>query len=118
MIFLSREATYIPKCNGNRDLPDAEQVKFDVRAMTGEEEEKLSSVITTARDGALQKIIIEPKAVPLFESQVSKVYGVYRDKNIAITDPTEFAKCPGTYEYITETVAFIRSGLTETEVKN
>lgn len=118
MIFLSKEATYIPKCNGNRDLPDAEQVKFDVRAMTGEEEEKLSSVITTARDGALQKIIIEPKAVPLFENQVSKVYGVYKEKNIPVTEAKEFTKLPGTYEYITETVAFIRNGLTEDDIKN
>lgn len=118
MIFLSKQARYIPRCNWNRDLPEDEQVQFDCHAMTGAEEEKFTMIFSSVKDGDNQKLLIEPKAVALFESQVDKVYNVFGDDKKPITTAKEFVKLPGTYEYITETVAFIRNGLTEQDVKN
>jgi hypothetical protein len=120
MIFLSKTATYIPHCCGNKDLPEDEQVRFDVHAMTGAEEEKFTMIFSSVKDGDVQKLIVEPKAVALFKNQVDCVHGVYTDekRKNPVTTADEFIKLPGTYEYITETVAFIRNGLTESEVKN
>ena len=120
MIFLQKSCVYIPKCNGNRDLPEKEQVRFDVHAMTGTEEEKFTLMYSSVQEDGKQKLLIEPKAVAMFCSQVDGVHGVYSDerKKNAITEAKEFADLPDTYEYITETVAFIRNGLTESEIKN
>ena len=118
MIFLSKQATYIPQCCGNKDLPEDEQVKFHVRAMSGAEEEKYTMIFSSVKDGDVQKMMIEPKAVALFEGQVDKVEGVFDGDKKPVTTAKEFTKLPGTYEYITETVAFIRNGLTEQDLKN
>jgi len=120
MIFLSKSCLYIPKCNGNEKLPDKEQVKFDVHALTGEEEEKFTLMFSSMTEDGKQKLVIEPKAVAMFKSQVDRVYGVYKDAKgkEAVTDAADFVGLPNTYEYITETVAFIRNGMTEQELKN
>ena len=118
MIFLARKSIYIPKCNGNRELPADEQVRFDVRAMTGEEEERLTTMMSYIEDA--KKVLLEPKVIETFLGQVDKVYNVYADeaKKHPVETAKEFIKLPGTYEYITETVAYIRRGLTEAELKN
>jgi len=118
MVFLTRSAMYVPKCNGNRDLPIDEQVRFQVRAMTGTEEEKLSTLFAYTDNAT--KMVMEPKAIETFLSQVDEVKGVWADKEKKqpIATAAEFVKLPGTYEYITECVAFIRRGLEEKELKN
>ena len=118
MIFLAKRNLYIPECNGNRELPADEQVRFDVRAMTGEEEERYTTLLSYVEDS--KKILLEPKIIETFLGQVDKVYNVYSDeaKKQPVETAKDFIKLPGTYEYITETVAFIRKGLTETELKN
>jgi hypothetical protein len=48
------------------------------------------------------------------------VYGVYKDeaKREAVSTAAEFLKLSDTYEYISETVAFVKNGLEEVEIKN
>ena len=118
MIVLSKRTKYTPKCKGNRDLPAGEQVAFDIRGLSGEEEERFSMNVSSINDGETQKLLIEPKAVPMFVNQVEHVYGVVDEKGKPVTDPAEFVKMFDTYEYITETVAYIRQGLPEEDLKN
>ena len=115
MIFLSRECIYVPKCNGNRKLKAEEQVKFSVRAMTGVDEEKLTTLFSYSDDE--KKIVIEPKVIDTFCNQVTKVWGV-SDGTKDIETAREFVRLPNVYDYITETVAFIKKGLPEEDLKN
>jgi len=120
MIFLSKHATYIPKCNGNRVLPADEQVRFDIHAMTGEEEERLVMMFYKTNEDGKDALVVDYKVKEVFLSQVDRVYGVYKDeaRREAVTTAADFLKLPGTYEYISETVAFIKNGLEEIELKN
>ena len=118
MIILTKKAKYIPRCKGNRDLSENEQVAFDVRGLSGEEEEKFTMNFSSVTDGGVQKLLIEPKAIALFKSQVEHVYNVQDEKKKDVTDAADFVKLFDVYEYITETVAFIRTGLTEQDSKN
>jgi len=120
MIFLSKHATYIPKCNGNRVLPADDQVRFDIHAMTGEEEERLVMMFYKTNEDGKDALVVDYKVKEAFLSQVDRVYGVYKDeaRREAVTTAADFLKLPGTYEYISETVAFIKNGLEEIELKN
>jgi hypothetical protein len=120
MIFLSKHATYIPKCRGNRELSAEDQVRFDIHAMTGDEEERLVLMAYKTVEDGKESVVIDYKIKETFLSQVDRVYGVYKDeaRREEVTTANEFMKLPDTYEYITETVAYIKRGLEEKEIKN
>jgi hypothetical protein len=56
---LSKHATYIPKCRGNRELPADEQVRFDIHAMTGEEEERLALMAYKTMEDGKDSLVID-----------------------------------------------------------
>ena len=118
MIFLSRKITYVPKCRGNRDLPENEQIKFDAHAMTGEEEERLTTIVYRTTIDGESVLKVDAKVIDTFISQVDKVYNAFDENKKPILTSAEFVKLPGSYEYVTEMVAFIKSGLKDEEIKN
>ena len=120
-IKLSRTDTYFPKWNGNRDLSDAEQVSVEYRYMTCEEQEKWSLIrpVYNTKDGEGEvRVDYSTHANDIWDACVLKVNGLTDDKNLAITDPKAVRKVPGIYGLVTEVVAEIKQGLTETERKN
>ena len=123
-IFLNKKIIYVPKCNGNRELPIADQIRFDAHAMTGEEEERLTTMYAIVEDSGKRqkKMIVDIQTMATFLSQVDFVHGAYTDeeRKNAVTTAKEFAALPGTYEYISEFVAFIKGKLSpdEKEIKN
>jgi hypothetical protein len=121
-IKLSRTDIYIPNWNGNRSLPESEQVKIEYRFMTCEEEERFSLIrpIYNVSDGKTQEISInyEAHANDIWRTCVKKVNGLVDETGAEIIDPKKVAEIPGMYNLITEIVAEIKRGLTETDLKN
>lgn len=121
-IKLSRTDIYIPKWNGNRSLPESEQVKVEYRYMTCEEEERFSVLrpIYNMAEGKTQDVAIDYKtfANDIWKACVKKVSGLQDEAGAEITESKKVADIPGMYSLITEVVAEIKRGLTEEDLKN
>lgn len=119
-IKLSRTDTYIPKWNGNRNLPEAEQVKVDYRYMTCEEEEKWSVIRPVFTDGETKEVKVDyaTHANDIFAACVLKVDGLCDTDGKPVAKPQEVLKVPGIYGLVTEVVAEIKRGITEQDSKN
>lgn len=121
-IKLSRTDIYIPKWNGNRSLPESEQVKVEYRFMTCEEEERFSLIrpVYNVADGKTQEVSVnyDLHANDIWRACVKKISGLQDENDTEITDPKKVADIPGMYSLITELVAEIKRGLTETDLKN
>ena len=121
-VKLSRTDIYIPNWNGNRSLPDSEQVKVEYRFMTCEEEERFSLVRPRYNmvEGKASEVEIDYKtfANDIWKTCVKKVSGLYDEAGTEITEPKKVADIPGMYSLVTEVVAEIKRGLTEADLKN
>ena len=121
-IKLSRTDIYIPNWNGNRSLPESEQVKVEYRFMTSEEEERFSLIrpVYNMADGKTQEIAVnyDIHANDIWRVCVKKVNGLQDENGAEIADPKKVAEIPGMYSLITEVVAEIKRGLTEADLKN
>ncbi len=121
-IKLARTDTYIPKWNGNRSLPDSEQVKIEYRYMTCEEEERFSKIrpVYNMAEGKAQEITVnyDLHANDIWKVCIRKVNGLLDENGAEVTDPKKVADIPGMYGLITEVVAEIKQGLTEADLKN
>ena len=121
-IKLARTDIYVPRWNGNRSLPDSEQVKVEYRFMTCEEEERFSVVrpVYNMAEGKTQEITVnyDLHANDIWRACVKKVSGLTDEAGAEITDPKKVADIPGMYSLITEVVAEIKRGLTEADLKN
>ena len=121
-VKLSRTDIYIPNWNGNRSLPESEQVKVEYRFMTCEEEERFSVVrpVYNMAEGKTQEITVnyDLHANDIWRACVKKVSGLQDEAGVEITEPKKVADIPGMYSLITEVVAEVKRGLTEADLKN
>jgi hypothetical protein len=121
-IKLSRTDVYIPKWNGNRSLPDSEQVKVEYRFMTCEEEERFSLIkpVYNMAEGKAQEITVnyDLHANDIWDACVKKVSGLFDENGVELTEPKKIRAIPGMYNLVTEVIAEIKRGLTEDDSKN
>lgn len=121
-IKLARTDVYVPKWNGNRSLPDSEQVLIEYRFMTCEEEEKYSSFrpVFSSDKSEVRDVTIDVQthANEIWDACVKKVSGLCDDNGVEITDPRKVRAVPGVYGLVTEVVAEIKTGLTAVQLKN
>jgi hypothetical protein len=119
-INISNKYTYVPKWNGNRKLPPAEQVSVSYRFMTCEEEEKYSQFIPKYKGDKRDEVELEIKtnANEIWDICVQRVDGLKDENGKDLTDPKAVRKIAGTYGLITELVGIIRKGIGEEDQKN
>lgn len=120
-VRLSRTDTYIPKWNGNRDLPPDEQVVIEYRYMTCEEEERWSlirPVYNTKEETGEVRVDYNTHANDIWDACVTSVRGLCGDDDKPLTDPKAVRKVPGIYALVTEVVAEIKQGISEADSKN
>ena len=123
-ITISRTGKYIPKWQGNRQLPEKAQVSVEYAYMTPEQEERYTTFkprYHSEDDGNPREveITIETHALEIWRECVQRVHNL-RVGPDEITSPKEVAEIPGIYDLITEVVAHIKKGLeiTEHDAKN
>lgn len=120
-IKLSRTDTYVPKWNGNRELPEAERVSVDYRYMTCEEEEKWSVIRPIFSEGETKEVKVDyaTHANEIWLACVKAVHGLTDMDGAPVSDAKAVLKVPGIYGFVTEVVAEIKRGiLTEQDSKN
>jgi hypothetical protein len=121
-IKLARTDTFVPKWNGNRELPESEQVKIEYRFMTCEEEEKYSALrpVFSADKTEVRDVTIDvhTHANEIWDACVKKVSGFCDENGVELADPKKVRAVPGVYGLVTEVVAEIKTGLTAEQSKN
>lgn len=121
-VKIAREDVYVPKWKGNRNLPEAEQIKIEFSYMTAEQEEKYSTIIPRYKGADKEDIDVEieihTNANAIWMGCIKKVNGLFDEKDKGISSPKEVLDIPGIYGLITEVVAHIKQGIEEEEAKN
>jgi hypothetical protein len=118
-VRIARADVYTPKWRGNRQLPEAEQIRVEYKLLTAEQEERFSSISPEYdKGGDVARIKVETHANAIWDECVVKVFGLTDDAGKAIESPAKVKEIPGIYTLITEVVAQIKRGLDEPDLKN